>query len=319
MRSLVAASIAAVLAMSAAHAADKVRLIISTTQAFEMWAPEEALSQGYFKDEGLDVSIIYGDGGTSSLQAVATGGADIIIGNGSQSVMSAFSKGAPVKIISNSRRGVGELIYYVRPDSPIKTIQDLNGKQLAFSRPGSTTFLVGNFIIKERKLDTKLVSVGGMPASRTQVMSGQIDTGWAAAPSMLDEARKGNIRIFITGNDVPGLADYSIRVNAANADWLAKNRDVAVRFQRAHWKGMLNLFNSEAAVKRYADRWGIDFADAKQMAGKYTLLKDVTFAPIGRVDDLIKLSIEYDMMKETLTDQQKKDLIDIVYDPGPVK
>jgi len=319
MKSLVAACITAVLAISGAHAADKVRLVISTTQAFEMWAPEEAQSQGFFKDEGLDVSIIYGDGGTSSLQAVATGGAEIIIGNGSQAVIAAFSKGAPVKMISNGKRGAGEVLWYVRPDSPIKAIKDLNGRQLAFSRPGSTTYLIANFLIKQHNLDTRMVSVGGMAASRTQLMSGQVDTGWAGAPSMLDEVRKGNVRVFITGDDVPELAGYSLRVDAANAEWLAKNRDVAIRFQRAHWKGMLNLFREDAALKRYADRWGMDVADARQMPSKYTLLKDVTFAPIGRIDDLVKLTIEYDMMKEPLTDQQKKDLIDIVYDPGPVK
>src|SRR5687768_16374365 len=118
MKSLVAACITAVLAISGAHAADKVRQVISTTQAFEMWAPEEALSQGFFKDEGLEVSIIYGDVGTSSLQAVAAGRAEIIIGIGSQAVIAAFSKGAPVKMISNGKRGAGEVLWYVRPDSP---------------------------------------------------------------------------------------------------------------------------------------------------------------------------------------------------------
>lgn len=314
----IAVFLIALTAATAASAAEKVRLVISTRGGWELFAPEEAQHKGYFKDEGLDVTVIYGEGGTASVQAVASGTADVIIGTGTMGVMSANTKGAPIKIIANGRRGVGEVFWYVPAASPIKGLQDLNGKTLAYSAPGSTTFLIANFMLKEHKLDAKMVAVGGMAAARTQAMSGQIDTGWSAAPMNLDLVRKGDIRIVATGDDVKGLADYSIRCSAANSDWLAKNRETAVKFQRAYWKGIQSLYSDPEAANRFAEKWKLDPADAKR-AAEFTPIRDVTYTPIGNLDGLEKLAIEYDMLKQPLTAQQKKDLIDIVYDHGPVK
>jgi NitT/TauT family transport system substrate-binding protein len=305
-------------ATTVAHAADKVRLIISTQGGFELWGPEEALVRGWFKDENLDVSIIYGDGGANTIQAILTGSADIVTGTGSLGIITAFAKGGAITAISNARFGTGDLIWYVRPDSPIKSVTDLNGKTLVYSRPGSTTHLAAIYIVREHGLkDVKLVSVGAVAASRTQLMSGQLDTGWAPAPNMLDVARRGEVRIFMTGDAAKGLSDYSIRFNAANSDWLAKNRDVAIRFQRAHWKGIRAMYDDEEAQKRYAAKWGLDLADVKETP-KFSPLKDNVFAPIGNLDGLIKLAIEGDMIKEPLTAEQKKKLVDVIYD-GPVK
>ena len=314
------AALAAVLAaVPAANAADKVRLIISTQGGFEAWAPEVAQTRGWFKDENLDVSIIYGDGGASTLQTVLTGTVDIVTGTGSLGAITAFAKDGPITIISNARRGVGDIIWYVRPESPIKSVKDLNSRMLAYSRPGSTTHLAAMYIVKEYGLkDVKLVSVGGGAASRTQLMSGQLDTGWAVIPNMLDVVRKGEVRIFMTGDAAKGLADYSIRVNAANSDWLAKNRDAAVRYQRAHWKGVLAMYDGEEAQQQYAKRWGLDMADVRR-APEFSPLKHHTFAPFGNLDGLIKLAIEDKMIKEPLTEAQKNELVDIVYVPGPVK
>jgi len=308
----------ALTAATAVQAADKVRLVISTRGGWELFAPEEAQHKGYFKDEGLDVTVIYGEGGTASVQAVASGTADVIIGTGTMGVMSANSKGAPIKIIANGRRGVGEVFWYVPAASPIKSLKDLKGKTLAYSAPGSTTFLIANFMIKEHHLDAKMVSVGGMASARTQAMSGQVDNGWSAAPMNLDLVRKGEVRIIATGDDVKALADYSIRCSAANSDWLAKNRQTAIKFQRAYWKGILSLYNDPEAANRFAAKWKLDPADAKR-APEFTQMRDVTYSPLGKMDEMEKLAIDFDMLKQPLTAQQKKDLVDIVYDPGPAK
>ena len=314
----IAIFLVALMAGNEAFAADKVRLVISTRGGWELFAPEEAEHKGFFKEEGLDVTVIYGEGGTASVQAVASGTAEVIIGTGTMGVMAANAKGAPIKIIANGRRGVGEVFWYVPVASPIKSLKDLKGKTLAYSAPGSTTFLIANFMIKEHNLDAKMVAVGSMAPSRTQVMSGQIDTGWSAAPMNLDLARKGEIRIIATGDDVKALADYSIRCSAANADWLAKNRQTAIKFQRAYWKGIESLYKDPEAANRFAEKWKLDPADAKR-AGEFTPIRDVNYSPLGKMAEMEKLAIEYNMLKEPMTAEQKKNLVDIVWDPGPVK
>jgi len=142
LRILCVASVALGFAASA-EAADKVRLVISQKMPFELFSPEQAQAEGYFKEENLDVEISYATGGMDTLQTIITGSQDITTGNGALGVVSAFSKGAPLVILANSGRGTEDVFWYVPKASPIKSIKDLEGKELAFSRPGSTTHLIG--------------------------------------------------------------------------------------------------------------------------------------------------------------------------------
>jgi NitT/TauT family transport system substrate-binding protein len=318
---LLAAAVAGIyanLAPSPAEAADKVRLVISTRMPFELFAPEQAAEEGYFKAENLDVEIIYASGGAETIQSLATGSQDVAVGVGTESVLTAYSKGASLAILGNGRRGTGEIIWYVPKDSPIKSIKDLTGKELAFSRPGSTTHTIGKYLLRETGVNAKLVSVGGISAARTQVMSGQIATGWSAAPVMLNEVRTGNVRIIASGADVKALADWSIRVTAANGDWVANKPDVAKRFMRAFWKGVkFNYEGGERAIKRYADKWKLEVEDAKR-GPEFTPLKDVTITPIN-LDGVMELAVEEKMMAAPLKANQLKKLVRVVYDPAKDK
>ena len=51
----------------------------------------------------------------------------------------AFAKGAPVRIIGSNFTGGKQLFWYVRADSPIKSLKDAAGKTVAYSTNGSST------------------------------------------------------------------------------------------------------------------------------------------------------------------------------------
>ncbi|MGE0745110.1 MAG: ABC transporter substrate-binding protein [Rhodospirillales bacterium] len=297
-------------------AADKVRLIISTQQSFELFAPEQALAEGYFAKEGLDVSIIYGDGGAATMQTIITGSQDVVTGVGTSAVVAAFAKGAPVRIIGNGKRGPGPVVWYVPTASPIKSLKDMDGKTLAFSRPGSTTHTAAQFMLKESGVKAKLVSVGGTAASRTQVMSGQVDTGWTIPPANFDLMVKGEARVIADADkETPELNNVPIRVMAANSDWLAKNPDVARRFVKAVWKGIVfNHTQPEPAVRRYAEKWKMDYEMAKA-APRYLSIESQAPNQLGDIEMLERMAVEDKMIAAPLTAEQRKQLIQIVYDP----
>lgn len=301
---------------AAAQARDKVRLIISTSESFELFAPEQALAEGYFAKENLDVSIIYGDGGAATMQTIITGSQDIVTGVGGTSVLAAYTKGAPVKVIGNGKRGPGPVVWYVRMDSPIKSLKDMEGKTMVFSRPGATTHIAAQYILKETGIKAKLVSVGGSAASRTQVMSGQIDTGWTIPPAGFDLVLRNEVRIIASADaDAAGLRNVPIRVTAANAAWLEKNRDVAKRFVRAMWKGVVfNHTGGDAPIRRYAEKWKIDFEIAKK-APEFLTLESQAPHQLGDLDLLMQLALEDKMINAPLTPEQRRNLVDIVYNP----
>lgn len=126
--------------------------------------------------------------------------------------------------------------------------------------------------------------------------------------------RSGEIRKIGSGDDARALRAASIRSITANTDWLAKNRDVAVRTMRALWKAQEYNFKNEAARKKFAEHWKIDMDDVNRV-GEFFSLEQHSYAPIGELDTLIRMAVEYGFIKQPLTEEQKKGLVTIIYDP----
>jgi NitT/TauT family transport system substrate-binding protein len=299
----------------AAAAKDKVRLVDSQAMVFDTFSLYQAQAEGYYDAENLDASIIVGRGGADSLQAAITGSQDIVWSVGILSVIGAYAKGAPITVIANCKRGSSEIMWYVPKDSSIKSFKDLDGKDFAYSAPGSVTHLIAVEAAKQLGIKPKFVAVGAAAASRTQVMSGQVQTGWTVFPANLDLLRTGEARRIGTGDDADVLKGASIRVVVANSDWLNKNRDVAVRTMRAIWKGQQYNFSGDKAIARFADHWKIELADA-MLAKDFFKAEEHTFAPIGKLDGLLDLALQNGFIKEPLTAEQKKGLVTIIYDPS---
>src|SRR5687767_7803019 len=163
---------------------------------------EFAIQQGFFKQEGLEIEILYTEGGASTLLPVVSGSLDIAMTNGTLGVIAAFAKGMPVKIISAEATGAPDAFWYARPESGIKSMKDTNGKTVAFSSPGSSTNLILLQLVAQEKATPKLVGTGGAPGTLTQVMSGQIDVGWSVPPFVLQQVTDGKAQIIARGSDV---------------------------------------------------------------------------------------------------------------------
>ena len=151
--------------------------------------------------------------------------------NGILGVIGAYNKGAPVRIVSAEMTGAADLFWYAKSDSGIKSMADTNDKSMGYSRPGSSTHLTVLALAKQAGVKPKLTSTGGISGTRTQVMSNQIDIGWSVPPFNLNLVKDGSIRIIASGSDVPQLAKQTVRVNVANAEFLANKRGVAKRLE----------------------------------------------------------------------------------------
>ncbi|MPZ55694.1 MAG: hypothetical protein GEU91_04185 [Rhizobiales bacterium] len=199
--------------------------------------------------------------------------------------------------------------------SPVQTLKDLDGKELVYSRPGSSTHMVVQSIARELKINPKLVSVGGMAAARTQVMSGQVASGWSAYPVNYDLVRKGEVRIIGTGLDAKDLVNDTIRVIAANSNWVQRNPELARRTMEVLWQGLKFTYEAgEPAFNRFADKWKLDVEDARG-APKFFPWESVKFWPLGNMDSVYKLALDFKQIEKPLTDAQKKSLVTVTYDP----
>jgi len=274
---------------------------------------EFAQRQGFFKDEGLDIDILYTEGGASTLTPVIAGSIDIAMTNGTLGVIAAFAKGMPVKIIAAEATGAPDAFWYARPESGIGGIHDTAGKTVAFSSPGSSTNLIMLQLIKQEKVAPKLIATGGAPATLTQVMTGQIDVGWSVPPFVLQQLAEGRLQIIARGSDVVAVRDQTIRVNVANANALAARRDAFVRYVRAVKRAIDFAYAGPAAVEAYAEIAKVPVALAERTRDEFYPRESLQLGEVRGLELTLQQALEFKYITAPLAVADvRKGLIDIL-------
>jgi NitT/TauT family transport system substrate-binding protein len=275
------------------------------------------LKQGYFKEAGLDIDILYTEGGASTLTPVIAGSIDIAMTNGVLGVVAAYAKGMPVKIISAEATGAAEAFWYARPESGIKALADTNGKTVAFSSPGSSTNLILLQLIQQAKVAPKLVATGGAPGTLTQVMSGQIDVGWSVPPFVLQQLADGKLVIIARGSDVAALAEQTIRVNVANANALKEKRDAFVRFVKALSRAIDWAYYDPGAIDNYAEIAKVPRALAQRTRDEFFPKQGLQLSEVKGLEVTLKQALEFKYISAPMSVADAQGMLDILYRPDP--
>src|SRR5437667_3302307 len=184
-------------APASAQTADKLKVAISQRGFWDSSFLEFAQKEGFLKEANLDVEFFFTEGGGQTLQIINSGSVDVAMSNGLLGTLGAYSKGAPIRVISAQMTGAHELFWYVKSDSPIRSLKDAaENKTVAFSAPGSSSNLVLLALLKQAGSKAKPTATGGLPGTLTSTMTGQIDIGWAVPPFALPELQGNKITIL---------------------------------------------------------------------------------------------------------------------------
>ena len=295
---------------------DKVRAAVGQRGNWDTLFISQGTEAGIFKKNNIEVDITWTKGGAETLQAIITDSADVAIANGILGVIGAASKGAPVKIVSAQMTGAGDIFWYVKADSPIKSMKDMDGRTMGFSRPGSSTDLVAKALAEHFKVKPKHVSTGGIPDTRTQVMSGQIDAGWSAAPFNFELIAEGKIRVLAKGSDVPSLNEQTVRVNAASNKFLKEKRDVARRFMKAYYESIEWVYaNPDKSTAFYATFNKTTPQIAKQTIEAFPK-PAVSPWPVKGLKQNLEEAVQNKQLAKPMSEQEASKLLyDFVYQP----
>src|SRR5207247_3952439 len=114
-----------------AHAQDALKIAAGQRGNWDTTIAEVGQRAGIFKKNGLELEILYTQGGGETQQAVISGSVDIGVAPGIMGVLSAYSKGAPVRVIGAETTGAADLYWYVPSSSPIKSLKDTDSKTIA--------------------------------------------------------------------------------------------------------------------------------------------------------------------------------------------
>jgi NitT/TauT family transport system substrate-binding protein len=267
---------------------------------------------GIFKKHGLNLDITYTQGSGETLQAVIGGGVDIGVSVGTMGVFAAYGKGAPVRIIGAEMTGGADLYWYVRADSPIKTLKDAGeGRTIAYSTNGASTHSIVLAFISQYGLKAKPIATGTSAPTLTLVMSGQVDVGWAAPPFGLDQIDQNQIRVLANGNDAEVFKGQTVRMVVTNMATLNARKPVLEKFMAAYRETIDWVYADPAALKIYADWLGITVEKGQRSRDDFFPKRGLDPDRIVGLDQIVQDAVTMKYTATPLTKEQLADLIQI--------
>jgi NitT/TauT family transport system substrate-binding protein len=241
--------------LSSAQAADQVRIGIARTMSDSGYYIADAL--GFFRDEGIEVSLIDFKSAAQMVAPLGSGELDVGGGTVSAGLYNAVARGINLKVVADQasmKPGYGYSSLMVRKDlvdgGRYKTFADLKGMKVAIGAPGTGTASALNETLKRGGLkyaDVEVVYLGfpeHLPAYRNKA----IDASITNEPTMT-RAIEENAATRIVGNDVT-YPDQQTAV-VFYADAFAKKRELAERFMRAYLRGV-RVYNDALKDGRFA-------------------------------------------------------------------
>jgi NitT/TauT family transport system substrate-binding protein len=165
---------------------------------------------GYFKAEGLDVTISDFSGGEQALQAVVGGSADVCSG-AFEHTINLQSKSLMFQAFVLQGRAPQIAFGVSTKNMPnYKSVADLKGKKIGVSAPGSSTNMLANLVLSRGGLkasDVSFVGVGTAAGALTALRSGQIDAISNTDPIMTMLEQKGDVKIISDTRTLKGTAE----------------------------------------------------------------------------------------------------------------
>jgi NitT/TauT family transport system substrate-binding protein len=310
-------------ASAAWSAAPRTKLIVVVphrilfTVALPVYVAHE---KGFYKENNIDVDAVFTRGGGENVQAVVSGDAQIGLGTGTLAVISAFVKKAPIKIAAAEITGM-DAFWYVQSSTPMRKMEDLAGKKVAYSRPGASSHMAVLAIadqIKAKGLKpAEPVSLGGIPEVYTAVRTGQTDAGWSVAPFQLDLVDKGELRVVVKGDEITAMREITPRVHFLNNAFAAKNPDAVRGFFRAQQRALDYMFENKAdAAKIWIKRAEMKYPEAAVLkTWDYYNRAAMTLKPIRGLQATIEDGIRNKFLTQPLTQAEINSLIDLSFLP----
>lgn len=208
------------------------------------------VQKGYFKDEGIDVTIKPGRGSSDAITKIGTGSADLGTGGIGALMMAAAEGGAPVKAIMSIYSKQPDAIFTVK-GSGIVSLKDVAGHKVA-TAPFSSSNTVWPVVLAANGLDITKVSMlnADVPALAPMLATGKVDAtiNWVTVAPAFEAVLKqaGKELVILPWSDF-GLDGYGLTLFAS--DKMIKERpQVITRFLRAYIKATLASIQDPAAA-----------------------------------------------------------------------
>lgn len=280
-------------------AAVKVGVLPLGDYAAVYWADQK----GYFEDEGLAVTLEPLQGGPIGVQKVASGELDFSFSNTVSSTI-AVDKGAPIKTVAlTSSLGSGTQMVFVKPDSPIESIADLDGKSIGVN----TVNNIGDVAFKNlanaesAEVEPDWVEVP-FPEMLAGVQNGSVDAGYFAEP-FATAAKAAGLRPVVDLTQGPNKT-LPAATFVTSTSFAARNPRTVAAFQRAISAASKDISSQQDEFRTWLPTISQTPAAAAAVMGLPVFETEVTVDKMQRVADILAdlglIGDEYDAGDATL-------------------
>jgi NitT/TauT family transport system substrate-binding protein len=240
------------LALPGIAAADTVKIGIS--KLFSQAAVPLAIERGYFKEQGLDVEMVFFDAAQPIAVAVASGDVDFGVAGMSAGFFSLASQGQ-LRLIGSSTRekkGFYSLIFLTSNKAAaagLKTAKDLPGHDIAITQVGTSLHYSIGQVAERNGFAMSTVSVKPLQSNSNVVSAltgGTVDAAVMPGSSVLPMLSHGDIQLLgWIGDLAPGSSGSSL----FTATKIANGRgEVVTRFMAGYRKGMRDFHDAFATA-----------------------------------------------------------------------
>ena len=226
------------------------KITVSEVTHSVFYAPQYvAISQGFFKEEGLEVELINGQGADKVMTAVVSGEVDIGF-SGPEAAIYVLKEGKadyPMVFAQLTKRD-GSFLIGRKPDDNF-TFEKLKGTHLIGGRKGGVPLMTLEYVLRKQGLDpTKDLNVD--TSVQFALMAGAFTGGQGDYVTLFEPTasavvREGKGHILASIGALSGEIPYTCYY--ATKSYIEKNPDVIQRFTNAIYKGQLWVKNHSAA------------------------------------------------------------------------
>jgi NitT/TauT family transport system substrate-binding protein len=199
---------------------------------------------GYFKEQGLDVTINDFRGGAQSLQALIGGSVDIVTGAYEHTIRMQ-AKGQAIRAVIELGRFPG-IVVGLRKEraASYKSAADLKGTKIGVSAPGSSTNFFVMYLMSKAGLkpsDASYIGVGIGPSAVAAMKKGEIDAISNLDPMMTKLEQEGDIKVVADSRTEEGTraifgGSNPAAVLYARQDFIDKNPNTMQALVNAFYK-----------------------------------------------------------------------------------
>jgi NitT/TauT family transport system substrate-binding protein len=257
----------------------KVRMGSSSTNV-SFLALYTALNRGFFKDEGIDLEIVFMP---ANLASTAVLNGDIDYNGAVTGTIGAAVQGRPMKVLLFT---VSKPLLFLMGQKNITDLKQLKGKKIAGSSPGGSATLLANQALKQIGLepgkDVSVLQMSGNAASRYAVLeSGVVDASLLSVPENIIAPETGYNELLFLGD----VVEFPQNGFGTSEKRIRDNPDEVYRMVRATLRGLQFIWdknNSEAVTNILMKQWKVnDRKMAAEMARQVSrvLTKDAYVKP----------------------------------------